>query len=59
MSNKTTVKDMGLGGALALIILWILGFYQPELVSSLPIGGEAAIALVIAAIFSYFKESKQ
>lgn len=57
MSNKTTVTDMSIGGALALILLWVLSYFAPEFTASLPTGGEAAIALVITAAFSYGKES--
>lgn len=59
MNNKTTVKDMSLGGALALLFLWTLGYFAPDFTSTLPTGGEAAIALVISAIFSYWKEAKE
>ena len=58
MNNKTTVTDMSIGGALALLILWVLGYFSPDFVATLPTGGEAAIALIIAAVFSYFKEAK-
>lgn len=56
MNNQTTVTDLSIGGALALLLLWVLGYFSPSFVSQLPTGGEAAIALVITAIFSYVKE---
>lgn len=59
MNNKTTVTDLSLGGALALLLLWVLGFYAPDFTAQLPTGGEAAIALVITAAFSYIKGAKE
>lgn len=56
--NETTVTDLSIGGALALILLWILGYTAPDFTAALPTGGEAAIALVITAMFSYIKEPK-
>lgn len=59
MGNKTTVTDMSIGGAMALLILWVLGFFAPEFAAALPTGGEAAIALVFTALFSYFVEASE
>jgi hypothetical protein len=59
MRNQTTVTDVSLGGAVALLVLWVLGYFQPEFVETLPTGGEAAIALVITALFSYIKEPRK
>lgn len=56
MGNMTTVKDVSIGGALAVITLWLVGFFCPELVASLPAGGEAAISLLFTSLFAYFKE---
>ena len=56
MGNETTVKDLTIGGALATLVIWLVGFYQPELMASLPIGGEAAIAVLFSGIFSWFKK---
>jgi len=58
MNNKTTVTDLSLGGALACLLLWVLGYFQPEFTAQLPTGGEAAIALIFTGLFSYIKEAK-
>ena len=55
MGNSPTVTDMSLGGAIALLVLWVLAYFLPDFTATLPTGGEAAIALVITAVFSYFK----
>ena len=57
MGNKTTVTDMGIGGAIAILIVWLMSYFAPGLASTLPAGGEAAIALLVAGIFSYIKKS--
>lgn len=59
MGNKTTVKDLSIGGALACLLLWVLGYFTPEFAKALPIGGEAAIAVVFSGLFSYFKEAQE
>ena len=56
--NRTTVGTMSVGGALALLIIWIGSYYMPDLFKTLPTGGEAAIALLITAGFSYFTTAK-
>lgn len=56
MGNMTTVKDVSIGGALAMLFLWLLSYYCPDLAASLPAGGEAAIGLLITTAFAYFKE---
>jgi hypothetical protein len=42
-----------------MLFIWILSHYQPELAQSLPDGGEAAMALLIASTFAYIKEPKK
>ena len=37
-------------GAATAILLWLLGYYQPDLVASAPVGVEAAITTLIAAV---------
>lgn len=58
MGNMTTVKDVSIGGALAMLFLWLLSYYCPDLAASLPAGGEAAIGLLITTSFAYLKEPK-
>lgn len=59
MGNQTSVRDVSIGGALAMLTVWLLSFYCPDLAASLPPGGEAAIALVITTSFSYYKEPRK
>ena len=58
MGNQTTVRDVSIGGALAMLAVWLLSYYCPELAASLPAGGEAGIALLISSTFAYFKEPR-
>jgi hypothetical protein len=58
MSNQTTVRDVSIGGALAMLVIWLLSYYCPDLAASLPAGGEAGIALLISSTFAYFKEPR-
>lgn len=59
MTTRTThtVKNVGIGGATATMVIWIVGFYQPELMSALPVGGEAAMATIFAAIYAGIREA--
>lgn len=56
MGNKTSVKDMSLGGAIALLFLAGLSYFDPEGAKALPIGLEYAAGMVFTAIFAYFKD---
>lgn len=58
MGNQTTVRDVSIGGALAMLLIWLLSYYCPDLAASLPAGGEAAIALLITSGFAYFKDPR-
>jgi hypothetical protein len=58
MGNQTTVRDMSIGGALAMLVIWLLSYYCPDLAASLPAGGEAGIALLISSAFAYVKEPR-
>lgn len=58
MGNQTTVRDVSIGGALAMLLIWLLSYYCPDLAASLPAGGEAAIALLISSAFAYIKEPR-
>lgn len=56
MGNQTTVRDVSVGGSLAMLCVWLLSYYCPDLAASLPAGGEAAIGLLITTAFAYIKE---
>ena len=53
MNSKTNVTVVGIAGGAATIILWLLGFFQPELMNEAPTGLEAAITTVIAGVAAY------
>lgn len=55
MGNKTTVKDMSIGAAIAMLLVWLASYFWPDLMETLPTGGEAAIALLVTGLFSYIK----
>lgn len=52
--QETNVTTVGLGGAGATILIWLLGYYEPDLIATLPTGGEAAIAVLLTCLFAYF-----
>lgn len=58
MGNQTTVVDVGIGGAAATLLIWIVSYCCPALAAALPAGGEAAIALVVTSAFAYVKKPK-
>lgn len=57
MGNKTTVKDVGIGGAFACLIVGVLGFYQPDLMNSV-VGAESALTVILTAGFAYLKPAQ-
>ena len=59
MGNQTTVGTVTLAAGSATIALWLLGYFQPELMDAAPVGLEAAITGVFAAVVGYIKDSAQ
>ncbi len=57
-SKQTNLKDLSLGGAIAVLICGVIGYYEPELLDAIP-GAEAALTVIITATFAYLKEPKQ
>lgn len=45
--HETNVQVVGAASALATVAMWLLGYYQPELMSEAPIGLEAAFTGII------------
>lgn len=56
-SKETNIRDVSEGGALAIVLVGILNFYQPELMHSMT-GMESALTVLITAFFAYLKEPK-
>lgn len=47
---------VGFAGGAAVLVLWLLAFYQPELTEAAPTGVEAALTTVIAYIAARFRK---
>lgn len=54
MGTGTNVKVVGFAAGMTTIIIWLLGFFQPELMDAAPTGLEAGITAVITSVVSYF-----
>jgi len=59
MGNTTSVKTIGLAAGSAVVFLWLLGFYQPELMATAPVGLEAAATGLFACLWGYLAEHKE
>lgn len=56
MNKQTNIQTIGAAAGSTTILLWLLGYFQPELMATAPTGLEAAITGVIAvAAGSVFK----
>ena len=49
-SDQTNVQTIGLAAAATVIIMWLLGFFAPDLMATAPVGVEAAITGVVVVI---------
>ena len=59
MGNQTTVTTVSLAAGAATVSLWLLGYFQPELMAAAPVGLEAAITGIFAAVVGYVRESTE
>ena len=50
MNGRTNVQVVGLSAGLATVVIWLLGFFAPELMATAPTGLEAAITGIFAVI---------
>ncbi|KKK74167.1 hypothetical protein LCGC14_2886500 [marine sediment metagenome] len=50
MGGSTNVQVVGLAAGLATVLMWLLGFFYPELMSQAPTGLEAAITGIFAVL---------
>ncbi len=46
--QRTNVQVVGAAAAGATVIMWLLGFFSPELMDTAPVGLEAAFTAIIA-----------
>ncbi len=53
MGNETSVVKVGVSGALAMLVIWLLGHYQPELMETAPVGLETAFGALITGVLTY------
>ena len=56
MDNQTTVTTVSLAAGVATVTLWLLGFFQPELMAAAPVGLEAAITGIFASVVGYIQK---
>jgi hypothetical protein len=49
-TDQTNVQTIGLAAAATVIIMWLLGFFAPDLMATAPVGLEAAITGVVVVI---------
>lgn len=52
---ESKVRAMGIAGAGATVIFWILGYFLPEFMASAPVGAEAAVTALIGLLAGYMK----
>lgn len=53
MGNTTNVKVVGFAAGVTTILIWLLGYFYPELMEVAPTGLEAGITAVITSVTSY------
>ena len=53
MGHKTSVKVTGFATGLTAVILWLVGFFVPELGAQVPLGFESMLVGMIAAIVGW------
>ena len=53
MNTSTNVQTTALAGAGAAILMWLLGFFAPDLMATAPTGLEAATTTIIAVAVGY------
>ena len=49
-SDQTNVQTIGLAAGATVIIMWLLGFFAPDLMATAPVGVEAAITGMVVVI---------
>lgn len=50
MKGKTNVQVVGLSTGLATVAIWLLGYFNPELMDTAPTGLEAAITGIFSVL---------
>ncbi len=57
MGNNTTVTTTAIGGAVATLIIFIIGAAAPDVLPDVA-GLEAALAVIATALINYFTPAK-
>ena len=52
-----TSTNVGIAAGLAVITMWLLGYFAPDLMTAAPVGLEAAITGVIAVVVARFSKT--
>ncbi len=52
--NQSSVTAVGVAGAMATVIMWLLGFFAPGLMDTAPVGLEAAFTAILMAALCYW-----
>ena len=56
MNTSTNTKVVGVAAGAATVLMWLLGFFQPELMATAPVGLEAAFTGLIATAVAYIAQ---
>jgi len=50
MGGKTNIQIVGLAAGLATVLMWLMGYFAPDLMGQAPAGLEAAITGIITVL---------
>lgn len=53
MNTSTNVQTTALAAGVTTVLLWLLGFFAPDLMAAAPTGLEAAITGIVAVAAGY------
>jgi len=56
MPEKKVIA-VGAAGAASTVLMWIAGYYLPDLMATAPVGLESAVTALIATAAGYMKAS--
>lgn len=59
MPTQHKATAVGFAGGFAVLVLWLVSFYSPELMEAAPTGVEAALTTVIAYIAARFRKEEK
>jgi len=54
-----TSTNVGIAAGLATILMWLLGYFSPDLMAAAPVGLEAAITGVIAVVVARWSKTPE